>query len=151
MEETGKPTSGTDKVTSYRPEKFTLFPDLPAEIRVQIFKEALSIPQKVVYEVISTPFSSNKAFLKRASPLHPLFYVSRETREEALSFYLKTGDKAKEDVWDVWRYFRFGVDICELRNEAKVPWTFLVAALGREESLGLEIVMGGFRSQIDVR
>jgi len=132
-------------------EEFTMFPDFPAEIRLQIWHEALSVPQKVVFSVVQTPFDSHRrAFLKRVTPLSPLFYVSRESREEAHRAYAKKGysSDGKEDVWDIWRYFRFGVDICELQNDAKVPWTFLVGALGRE-SAGLEIIMG--RKQIAAR
>jgi hypothetical protein len=132
-------------------EEFTRFPDFPTEVRLQIWHEALSVPQKVVFSVVQTPFDSHRrAFLKRVTPLSPLFYVSRESREEAHRAYAKKGysSDGKEDVWDIWRYFRFGVDICVLENQAKVPWTFLVGALGRE-SAGLEIIMG--RKQIAMR
>jgi len=98
--------------------------------------------------------------MKRVTRVHPLLHVSRESREEALRVYAKNrgtrkvestknaGDMGNGesggnggDIWDIWRYFRFGVDICELRNEGRVPWTFLVVALGKE-SWGLERVMG---------
>lgn len=55
--------------------------------------------------------------------------------------------KASGDVWDVWRYFRFGFDICELRNDTRLPWTFLAEALG-QESWGLQLVMCDFRREI---
>lgn len=131
--------SGTYASTSPAYE-FTLFPNLPAEIRLQIWGEAL-FPQKVIFEVVQTPFSSSKAFMKRVTKVHPLLHVSQESRQEALHIYLKSRGSLSEDVWDIWRYFRFGIDICELRNESRVPWTFLVFALGRE-SWGLERVMG---------
>jgi len=141
--------SASGSYVSKAPDRrFILFPKLPAEIRVQIWKEALSIPQKVVFEVVQTPFSSNKAFMQRVSKVNPLLHVCRESREEFLAVYFKkAGDplnldeRAAEDVWDIWRYFRFGVDICELRNDSRVPWTFLMGALGGE-SYGLELVMG---------
>jgi len=79
--------------------------------------------------------------MKRVTKVHPLLHVSQESRHEALRIYLKNKDSRSEDIWDIWRYFRFGVDICELRNESKVPWTLLVMALGKE-SWGLERVMG---------
>lgn len=68
------------------------------------------------------PFSSTKAFLKRKSLVHPLFHVSRETRAEAMLCYSKNEDdgdgmEKEKDVWDVWSFFRFGFDVCELRNE----------------------------------
>lgn len=133
--------SGTYVSTSAAPEKFTLFPDLPAEIRLSIWHEALAIPQKVIFEVVQTPFSSNRAFMKRVTKVHPLLHVSQESRGEALRIYLKNRESRNEDIWDIWRYFRFGVDICELRNDSRVPWTFLVIALGKE-AWGLERIMG---------
>lgn len=129
-------------------EKFTLFPKLPTECRLQIWNEAFSVPQQIAFSVVQTPFSSNKAFLKRLSPINSLLHVCRESREEFLAVYLKNGNPlnlnqmATEDAWDVWRYFRFGVDICEIRNDTRVPWTFLVRALAGRESYGLELVMG---------
>jgi len=91
--------------------------------------------------VVHTPFSSNRAFMKRLTPLSSLLQVYRESRTEFQAAYLEK-QRATDDIWDIWRYFRFGLDICELRNDARVPWTLLVGALGGRESYGLELVMG---------
>lgn len=123
-------------------EEFTLFPILPMEIRLQIWHEAMAVPQQVVFQVVHTPFVTNRAFMKRVTPPSPLLHVCRESREEFQAVCLTPEQRASEDVWDIWRYFRFGVDICELRNEARVPWTLLVGALGGKDSHGLELVMG---------
>jgi len=133
--------SGTYVSKPTASEEFTLFPNLPFEIRHQIWDEALAVPQKVIFEVVQTPFSSDKAFMKRVTKVNPLLHVSKESRQESIRLYLKNRGPHREDVWDIWRYFRFGIDICELRNESKVPWTLMIVALGKE-SWGLERVMG---------
>lgn len=151
MEVETTPSASDVSSTKATIDEFTLFPVLPAEIRLKIWNEALSEAQKVVFEVVQTPFacSNRRAFLKRITSVNPLLHVCQESREEFLFVYFGKGESTKEDVWDIWRYFRFGLDICELRNDSRVPWTFLFAALGERESYGLELVLG--RKEIPAR
>jgi len=135
-------------------EEFTLFPNLPTEIRLSIWHSALSQPQRVIFKIVQTPFSTNRAFMKRITRVNPLLHVSRESRAESLRAYKRSfsasGALGSDDIWDIWRYFRFGIDSCELRNESNTPWVLLVGALIGKERHGLERVIGGEEGQGDV-
>ncbi|TID22681.1 hypothetical protein E2P81_ATG01808 [Venturia nashicola] len=74
----------------FTPTKFELFPLLPSELRIRIYKHALTIPRTIVIacqrQKIQGTRQYNEVFTSNAL-VPALIHTSREARFEALKFY----------------------------------------------------------------
>jgi hypothetical protein len=71
---------------------FQLFPELPAELRIKIWRIALSTPREVEIKCEKLPRSHeerNAAWFASTTPIPVLLHVCQESRFEALSTYTK--------------------------------------------------------------
>jgi hypothetical protein len=72
---------------------FTLFPNLPFELRLKIWEHALSEPRTVTISCQREMLDRERRFAKAftsTTPPPPLLYTNRESRFEALSLYQPT-------------------------------------------------------------
>jgi 2EXR family len=70
-------------------DRFTLFPNLPAELRLEIWKLALSSPRLIVVSYTSATGEGDKRLFVDTPPPAACILVCRESRAEALKIYSK--------------------------------------------------------------
>ncbi|KAH8790337.1 hypothetical protein F5882DRAFT_517232 [Hyaloscypha sp. PMI_1271] len=95
-------------------ETFTLFPRLPIDIRVEIWKLMSTQPRKVkLFFDISSASRAESRTIEGQSKIPVVLQINRESREEGLRFYTKCRESVEAKLvghWINYIYINFEVD-----------------------------------------